>query len=160
MRQVIIEVPAEGILLRKSGRADVWLKPLIGPVEKAKLESHIYLTLMNDKVQSSLEINLISTKMMKRVSFSEQLMQDYQVEADNWKEQYESFQIDMEILEESKYTLEQQVRVLTSELVVEKASSNQAGKDKNLLETSFSEQLSKASEEIRELKALLSEKEA
>ncbi|XP_070025841.1 uncharacterized protein [Nicotiana sylvestris] len=64
----------------------------------------------------------------------------------------------MEVLEESKRTLEQQARVLTSDLAVEKASF-QAGKDKNLLETSFSEQLSKASEEIRELKALLNEKE-
>ncbi|XP_070019314.1 uncharacterized protein [Nicotiana sylvestris] len=66
----------------------------------------------------------------------------------------------MEILEESKCTLEQQVRSLTSELAVEKASSNQAGKEKNRLETSFSEQLSKASEEIGELKALLDKKEA
>ncbi|XP_070025853.1 uncharacterized protein [Nicotiana sylvestris] len=61
----------------------------------------------------------------------------------------------MEILEENKCTLERQVRVLTSELAVEKALSNQAGKEKNLLETSFAEQLSKTSEEIRELKALL-----
>ncbi|XP_070003020.1 uncharacterized protein [Nicotiana sylvestris] len=52
------------------------------------------------------------------------------------------------------------VRALTSELAVEKASSNQARKEKARLETSFSEQLSKASEEIRELRALLSEKEA
>lgn len=51
------------------------------------------------------------------------------------------------------------MKVLTSELAVEKAFSNQAVKDKNLLETSFSEQLSKASEEIRGLKDLLSKKE-
>ncbi|XP_070029971.1 tropomyosin-2-like [Nicotiana sylvestris] len=86
-------------------------------------------------------------------------MHDYQIEADNWKEQYESLQFDMEMLEESKCTLEQQLKVLTSELAVEKASSNQVDKDKNLLETSFSKQPSKASEEIRGLKALLSEKE-
>ncbi|XP_070022644.1 spindle pole body component 110-like [Nicotiana sylvestris] len=86
-------------------------------------------------------------------------MHDYQIEAGNWREQYESLQIDMEVLEESKRTLEKQLKVLFSELAVEKASSNQAGKDKNLLETLFSEQLSKASEEIRELKALLNEKE-
>nr|XP_016437302.1 PREDICTED: uncharacterized protein LOC107763340 [Nicotiana tabacum] len=98
--------------------------------------------------------------MMKRVTLSEQLVRDYQVEADNWKERCESLQIDMETLEESKNTLEQQVRALTSELAVEKASSNQASKEKTRLETSFSEQLSKASEEIRELRALLSEKEA
>ncbi|XP_070008658.1 kinesin-like protein KIN-UC [Nicotiana sylvestris] len=48
----------------------------------------------------------------------------------------------MEILEEGKCTLEKQVRALTSELAVEKASSNQA------------------SEEIRELKALLDKNEA
>ncbi|XP_009783345.1 uncharacterized protein [Nicotiana sylvestris] len=98
--------------------------------------------------------------MMKRVSLSEKLACDYQAEANNWKEQFESLQIDMEISEESKCTLEQQVRVLTSELVVEKVSSNQAGEEKNLLETSFSKQLSKASEEIRELKTLLGKKEA
>ena len=65
----------------------------------------------------------------------------------------------MEVLEENKCTLEQQLRVLTSELAVERASLNQAGKDKNLLKTSYSEQLSKASEEIRELKALLNKRE-
>nr|XP_016447459.1 PREDICTED: uncharacterized protein LOC107772465 [Nicotiana tabacum] len=42
---------------------------------------------------------------------------------------------------------------LTSELAVTKASSHQAEKDKERHESSFSEQLSKASEEIRELKA-------
>ncbi|XP_070010286.1 tropomyosin-2-like [Nicotiana sylvestris] len=98
--------------------------------------------------------------MMKRVSLSEQLVRDSQLETCNWKEQYESLQIDVEYLEESKSTLEQQVRALTSELAVEKASSSQADKEKAHLETSLSEQLSKASEEIRELKALLGEKEA
>ncbi|XP_070008383.1 uncharacterized protein [Nicotiana sylvestris] len=66
----------------------------------------------------------------------------------------------MEYLEESKSTLEQQVRALTSELAVEKASSSQADKEMARLETSFPEQLSKASEDIRELKALLDAKEA
>ncbi|XP_070020335.1 uncharacterized protein [Nicotiana sylvestris] len=65
----------------------------------------------------------------------------------------------MEVFEESKCTLEQQLKVLTSELAVEKASSNQADKDKNILETSFAEQLYKATEEIRGLKASLNEKE-
>ncbi|XP_019240646.1 PREDICTED: uncharacterized protein LOC109220639 [Nicotiana attenuata] len=97
--------------------------------------------------------------MMKRVSHTEQLIHHYQIEADNWKEQYESLQLEMEVLEESKCTLEQQLRVMASELAVEKASSNQAGKDKNLLESSFAQQLSKATEEIRGLKALLNEKE-
>nr|XP_009796639.1 PREDICTED: uncharacterized protein LOC104243181 [Nicotiana sylvestris] len=160
MRQVIIEVPTEGNLLRKSGQANVWLKPLIGLVVKAKLESHSSLTLMNDIVHASLKANLIGTEMMKRVTLSEQLVHDYQLEAYNWKEQYESLQIDMEYLEESKSTLEQQVRALTSKLVVEKASPSQAYKEKARLETSFSEKLSKASEDIRELKALLDAKEA
>ncbi|XP_070020098.1 uncharacterized protein [Nicotiana sylvestris] len=150
MKQVIIEVPADGNLLRKSGGADVWLKPLIGPIERAKFESHNSLTWMNDIMQSSLKINLIGTEMMKRVSHMEQLMHKYQIDADNRREQYESLQIDMEVLEESKCTLEQQLRVLTSELAVEKASSNQSGKDKNLLETSFSEQLSKTQKDLRE----------
>nr|XP_016442401.1 PREDICTED: uncharacterized protein LOC107767818 [Nicotiana tabacum] len=56
MKQIIIEVPANGNLLKKSGQADVWLKPLIGPVEKSKLESHSSLTWMNDIVQSSLKV--------------------------------------------------------------------------------------------------------
>nr|XP_016455900.1 PREDICTED: paramyosin-like [Nicotiana tabacum] len=160
MRRVTIEVPTEGNLLRKSGQADVWLKTLIGPVERAKLDSHSSVTLMNDIVHASLKVNLIGTKMMKRVTLLEQLVRDYQVEADNWKEQCESLQIDVKTLEESKFTLEQQVRALNSELAVEKASSNQADKEKAHLETSFSKQLSKESDEIRELRDLLGEKEA
>ncbi|XP_075112885.1 uncharacterized protein LOC107791663 [Nicotiana tabacum] len=152
MRQVIVEVTAEGNLLRKSGQADVWLKPLIGLVERARLESHCPLTLMNDIVHASLKANLIGTEMMKRVTLSEQLVHDYQLETYNWNEQYESLQIDMKYLKESKSTLEQQVRALTSELAVEKAFSSQADKEKARLETFFSEQLSKASEDIRELK--------
>ncbi|XP_070003344.1 tropomyosin-2-like [Nicotiana sylvestris] len=159
MKQITIEVPADGNILKKSGQDDVWLKPMIGSVEKSKLESHSSLTWMNDIVQSSLKINHIDKEMMKRVSHIEQLMHDYQIEADNWKEQYESLQLEMEVLEENKCTLEQQLKVMALELAVEKASSNQAGKDKNLLESSFAEQLSKASEEIRGLKALLNEKE-
>lgn len=50
-------------------------------------------------------------------------------------------------------------KVIAAELAVEKTSSNQAGKDKNLLESSFAEQLSKATEEIRGLKDLLNQKE-
>ncbi|XP_070002677.1 uncharacterized protein [Nicotiana sylvestris] len=48
---------------------------------------------------------------------------------------------------------------MAAELAVEKASSNQAGKDKKLLESSFVEQLSKATDEIRGLKELLNQKE-
>jgi len=56
MRRVVIEVPDKGSLLRKSGQADVWLEPLIGPIEKAKLESHSSLTLMNDIVHATLKV--------------------------------------------------------------------------------------------------------
>ncbi|XP_070009637.1 uncharacterized protein [Nicotiana sylvestris] len=127
---------------------------------RAKLERHSSLTLMNDIVHASLKANLIGTEMMKRVDLSKKLLRDSQLEACYWKEQYESLQIDMEYLEESNNTLEQQGRALTSKLAVEKASSSQADKEMARLETSFSEQLSKASEEIRDLKALLGEKEA
>ncbi|XP_070022073.1 uncharacterized protein [Nicotiana sylvestris] len=166
MRRVTIEVPADSSLLRKLGQADVWMEPLIGPIEKAKLESHSSLTLMNDIVHATLKANLIDTEMMNRISFlekvardSEKIARDSQLEAINWKEQFESAQIDIEDLQESKSTLEQQVRALTSGLAVVKASSSQAEKEKERLESSFSEQLSKASEENRELKALLSQKE-
>ena len=56
MRRVTIEVPAESSLLRKSGQADAWLEPLISPIEKAKLESHSSLTLMNDIVHATLKV--------------------------------------------------------------------------------------------------------
>ncbi|XP_070029975.1 uncharacterized protein [Nicotiana sylvestris] len=65
----------------------------------------------------------------------------------------------MKDLQESKSTLEHQVWALTSELMVVKASSSQVEKEKEHIESSFLEQLSKASEENRELKALLSQKE-
>ncbi|XP_070029683.1 uncharacterized protein [Nicotiana sylvestris] len=40
MRSVTLEVPANNSLLRKSGGADVWLRPLIGDIEKKKMSSH------------------------------------------------------------------------------------------------------------------------
>nr|XP_018624730.1 uncharacterized protein LOC108944313 [Nicotiana tomentosiformis] len=89
MKKVTIEVPKDGNLLKKSGQADIWLKLLIGPVEKSKLESHSSLTWMNDIVHSSLKINLIGTELMKRIVHTEQLVNDYRTEADNWKEQFE-----------------------------------------------------------------------
>ncbi|XP_070009457.1 golgin IMH1-like [Nicotiana sylvestris] len=153
MRRVTIEVPADSSLLRKSVQANVWLEPLIGPIEKAKLESHSSLTLMNDIA------NLIGTEMISTIPLLEKVARDSQLEAINWKEQFESAKIDMEDLEEGKSTLEQQVRALTSELAVAKASSSQAEKDKEYLESFISDQLSKASKENRELKALLSQKE-
>ncbi|XP_070046015.1 uncharacterized protein [Nicotiana tomentosiformis] len=86
-------------------------------------------------------------------------MNDCRTKADNWKEQFEGLQFEKEVLEEEKCTLEQQVKISSVELAVEKASSSQAGKDKDLLESSFAEQLSKATEEIRGLKELLNQKE-
>ncbi|XP_070004707.1 MAR-binding filament-like protein 1 [Nicotiana sylvestris] len=97
--------------------------------------------------------------MMKRIALLEKIARDSQSEVINWKEQFEIAQIDIEDLQESKSTLEQRVRALTSELAVTKASSSQEDKDKECLESSFTEQLSKASEEIRALKALLDQKE-
>jgi len=56
MRSVTLEVPANHSLLRKTGRADVWLEPLIGDIEKKNMESHSCLTLMNDVVHSTLKV--------------------------------------------------------------------------------------------------------
>nr|XP_016504032.1 PREDICTED: uncharacterized protein LOC107822056 [Nicotiana tabacum] len=58
MRSVTLEVPANHSLLRKTGGADVWLEPLIGDIEKKKMESHSCLTLMNDIVHSTLKVLL------------------------------------------------------------------------------------------------------
>ncbi|XP_070010210.1 uncharacterized protein [Nicotiana sylvestris] len=159
MRRVTIEVHVDSSLLRKSGQANIWLEPLISPIEKSNLESHSSLTLMNDIVHATLKANLIGTEMMSRIPLLEKVARDSQLEAINWKEQFESAQIDTEDLQEGKSTLEQQVQALILELAVAKASSSQAEKEKERLESSFSEQLSKASEENKELKALLSQKE-
>ncbi|XP_070049512.1 interactor of constitutive active ROPs 1-like [Nicotiana tomentosiformis] len=78
---------------------------------------------------------------------------------DNWKEQFEGLQLEKEVLDEEKCALEQQVKMMAAELSIEKDSSSQVGKDKELLKTSFAEQLSKATEEIRGLKELLNQKE-
>uniref|UniRef100_A0A1U7YJ16 Uncharacterized protein LOC104249373 n=1 Tax=Nicotiana sylvestris TaxID=4096 RepID=A0A1U7YJ16_NICSY len=173
MRSVTLEVPANHSLLRKTGRADVWLEPLIGDIEKKKMESHSCLTLMNDVVHSTLKANLISTELMRRISSlerkareseksvheAEEIARGAQLEATNWKEQFENAQGTIEELQENKNLLEQQNRGLTSELATVKASSSQLKRDKELLECSLSEQLSRASEEVRELKALLAKKE-
>ncbi|XP_075094113.1 uncharacterized protein LOC107822665 isoform X2 [Nicotiana tabacum] len=105
------------------------------------------------------EINLIGTELMKRVSQADRQVIDLRTEADNWKEQFEGLQLEKEVPAEEKNALEQQMRVIASELAVEKASSSQVGKDKYILESSFAEQLSKATEEIRSLKELLNQKE-
>ncbi|XP_070004925.1 uncharacterized protein [Nicotiana sylvestris] len=95
----------------------------------------------------------------KSIHEAEEIAKRAQLEADNWKEQFENAQGTIEELQESRNHLEQQKRSLTSELAVAKASSSQFEKDKERLECCFSEQLSKSSEEIRELKALLDKKE-
>nr|XP_009783266.1 PREDICTED: uncharacterized protein LOC104231901 [Nicotiana sylvestris] len=93
MKKFTIEVPENGNLSKKFGQADVWLKPLIGPVEKSKLKSHSSLTWINDIVHSYLKINLIGTELMKRIVNTEQLVNDYHTKADNWREQYDSLQL-------------------------------------------------------------------
>nr|XP_009804768.1 PREDICTED: uncharacterized protein LOC104249934 [Nicotiana sylvestris] len=169
MRSVTLEVLANHSLLRKTSRADVWLEPLIGDIENKKMESHSCLTLMNDIVHYTLKANLIGTELMGRISLlerkaresektvheAEEIARGAQLEAANWKEQFENAQGTIEELQENKNLLEQQNRGLTSELATAKASSSQFKRDKELLECSLSEQLSKASEEVRELKALL-----
>ncbi|XP_070013391.1 uncharacterized protein [Nicotiana sylvestris] len=137
------------------------------------MSSHNCLTLMNDIVHSTLKANLIGTELMGRISLlekktreseksiheAEEIAKRDQLEADNWKEQFENAQGTIEELQESRNHLEQQKRSLTSKLAVVKASSSQFEKDKERLECCFSGQLSKSSEEIRELKALLDKKE-
>jgi len=95
----------------------------------------------------------------KTILEAEKVTREAQLEAANWKGQFDSAQIAIEDMQENRSNLEQQVRALTLELAVAKASSSQAEKDKESLESSFSDQLSKADEEIKELKALLSQKE-
>lgn len=56
MKQVLVEVPDGANLLKKSNSGAVWLKPLIGPLEREKLESHTSITLMNDVIQSTLKV--------------------------------------------------------------------------------------------------------
>ncbi|XP_070007791.1 uncharacterized protein [Nicotiana sylvestris] len=116
MRSVTLEVPANHSLLRKTGRADVWLEPLIGDIEKKKMESHSCLTLMNDVVHSTLNANLISTELMRRISLlerkareseksvheAEEIARGAQLEATNWKEQFENAQGTIEDLELAK----------------------------------------------------------
>ncbi|XP_070054005.1 uncharacterized protein [Nicotiana tomentosiformis] len=155
----VVEVTEGGNLLRKSGQADVWLKPLLGLAEKSKLESNSSLTLMNDIVHSSLKINLIGTELVKRIVHVDQQVIDYRTEVDNWKGQFEGLQLEKEVLAEEKNALEQQMKMIAAKLAIEKASSSQVGKDKDILDSSFAEQLSKATEEIRSLKELLNQKE-
>uniref|UniRef100_A0A1S3Z9J2 Myosin heavy chain, fast skeletal muscle-like n=1 Tax=Nicotiana tabacum TaxID=4097 RepID=A0A1S3Z9J2_TOBAC len=95
----------------------------------------------------------------KSIHEAEEIARGAQLEAANWKEQFENAQGTIEELQESRNLLEQQKRGLTSELATAKASSSQFKRDKELLECSLSEQLSKASEEVRDLKALLAKKE-
>uniref|UniRef100_A0A1S3Y560 Myosin heavy chain, fast skeletal muscle-like n=1 Tax=Nicotiana tabacum TaxID=4097 RepID=A0A1S3Y560_TOBAC len=81
----------------------------------------------------------------KSIHEAEEIARGAQLEAANWKEQFENAQGTIEELLESRNLLGQQKRGLTSELAVAKASSSQFEKDKD--------------EEIRELKVLLAKKE-
>ncbi|XP_019261432.1 PREDICTED: tropomyosin-2-like [Nicotiana attenuata] len=90
---------------------------------------------------------------------AERIAREAQLEATNWKEQFKNAQKKIKELQENNRDLEQQKQILTSELAGAKASSSKAEKDKERLECSFSEKLSKSSEEIRELKVLLNKKE-
>ncbi|XP_019237561.1 PREDICTED: flocculation protein FLO11-like [Nicotiana attenuata] len=94
----------------------------------------------------TLEANLIGTELMGRISLLE-------------KKARESDKTILEAERVAKEAQLEQKRTLTSDLAKAKASSSKAEKDKERLECSFSEQLSKSSEEIRELKALLNKKE-
>nr|XP_033509339.1 uncharacterized protein LOC117274216 [Nicotiana tomentosiformis] len=136
----------------------MWLTPLLGPVEKKKLEGHSSLTLMNDIVHSSLKINLIGTELMKRVSWTDQQLIELRTEADYWREQFEGLQLEKDVLAEEKRALEEQMRMVSAKLAVLKASFSQVEKDKDRLESSFAEQLSKATEEMRSLKEFLNKK--
>ncbi|XP_070049819.1 uncharacterized protein [Nicotiana tomentosiformis] len=130
-----------------------------GTVEKKKLEGHNSMALMNDIVHSSLKINLTGTELMKRISWTDQQLIELCTEADNWREQFEGLQLEKGVLAEEKRALEQQMKMVSAELEVLKSSSSQVEKDKDRLESSFAEQLSKATEEIRSLKELLNQKE-
>uniref|UniRef100_A0A1U7VCW8 Uncharacterized protein LOC104215960 n=1 Tax=Nicotiana sylvestris TaxID=4096 RepID=A0A1U7VCW8_NICSY len=106
MRSVTLEVPANHSLLKKTGRADVWFEPLIGDIEKKKMERRSCVTLMNDVVHSTLKANLIGTELMGRISLlerkaresektvheAEEIARGAQLEATNWKEQFENAQ--------------------------------------------------------------------
>ncbi|XP_070043091.1 uncharacterized protein [Nicotiana tomentosiformis] len=96
---------------------------------------------------------------MKRIVHADQQIINYRTEADNWKEKFEDLQLEKEVLAEEKDALEQQIQMIVAELAIKKASSSQVGKDKDILESSFAEQLSKATEEIRSLRKLLNQKE-
>ncbi|XP_070016673.1 uncharacterized protein [Nicotiana sylvestris] len=117
------------------------------------MESHSCLTLMNDVVHSTLKANLIGTELMRRISLlerkareseksvheAEEIDRGAQLEATNWKEQFENAQGNIEELQEDKNLLEQQNRGLTSELATVKASSSQLTQAQADLQTSSDE---------------------
>ncbi|XP_070023395.1 interactor of constitutive active ROPs 5-like [Nicotiana sylvestris] len=117
------------------------------------MESHSCLTLMNDIVHSTLKANLIGTELMRRISTLEKKDRESVKAISEARRIAKDTQLEAAKLEGA------QKRGLTSELAIAKASSSQLEKDKEILEDSFSKQLSKASEEIRELKALVEKKE-
>lgn len=70
MRKVTLEVPATHSLLRKTGGADGWLEPLIGYVERTKMQSHSCNTLMNDIVHSTLKVTSFNLTIFSSVILS------------------------------------------------------------------------------------------
>ncbi|XP_019248873.1 PREDICTED: uncharacterized protein LOC109228151 [Nicotiana attenuata] len=124
MKKVLIEVPDSENLLKKSGHDAVWLKPLPALLERKKLEGHSSLTLMNDIIHSSLKINLIGTELMRRISRTNLQVIELYTEAHNWKEQFEGLRLEKDVLAEEKGSLEQQLRLISAELVILKASSD------------------------------------
>lgn len=176
MKQVLIEVPEDTNLLKKSNRATVCLKPLIGPLEWKKLESHTSITLMNDVINSAFRVyssSLISLTSLffkfealppclfahqsnryradEEDSLIEKQIVELNTEASNWKEQFESLQLEKDVSASKKETLEKQLRVATAELEVLKAYTNQIEKEKYIMESTFSEQHSRATKEIKSL---------
>lgn len=108
MKQVVFEVPRGTDLLKKSNRITVWLKLLIGPLERKILESHTSITLMNDIIHSSLKIysfsfipftspflkfvtpqltfllnNLTDTELMRWIACTKQYAAELNIEANN-----------------------------------------------------------------------------
>uniref|UniRef100_A0A1U7YCK1 Uncharacterized protein LOC104243079 n=1 Tax=Nicotiana sylvestris TaxID=4096 RepID=A0A1U7YCK1_NICSY len=120
MRSVTLEVPTNHSLLRKTGRAD---PNLIGT------ELMRRISLLERKARES----------EKSVHEAEEIARGAQLEATNWKEQFENAQGNIEELQEDKNLLEQQNRGLTSELATVKASSSQLTQAQADLQTSSDE---------------------
>lgn len=74
---------------------------------------------------------------MRRMAWIEQHVIELSTKSDNWKEQFESLQLEKDVLAGEKETLEQQLWVTIAELAMLKASTNQAEKEKDKMEATF-----------------------